>query len=186
MNRKILLNTCLDSISCYSFQNLTYISNPNFPSAFTETGQECKYTINAARDSKFVLMLQKPKTFSYVFSDICQLRLDFQTFELNQPPSGTTATTAGTCEDTFTVTRPTGGRQRFSALCGDLSGQHSKRYSLVHKPPAPSKEILNKVPFWASCTEPLSTLSTSKSCLIFRNILNFIWALIFFQNIIWL
>ena len=52
-------------------------------------------------------------------------------------------------------------------------------YSLVHK------EILNKVPFWASCTEPLSTLSTSKNCLIFRNILNFIWALIFFQNIIW-
>ena len=127
MNRKVLLNTCLDSISCYSFQNLTYISNPNFPSAFTETGQECKYTINAARDSKFVLMLQKPKTFSYAFSDICQLRLDFETFELNQPPSGTTATTAGTCEDTFTVTRPTGGRQRFSALCGDLSGQHSKR-----------------------------------------------------------
>ena len=58
-------------------------------------------------------------------------------------------------------------------------------YSLLHKPPAPSKETLNKVPFWTSCPEPLSTLSTSKNCLIFRNILNFIWALIFFQNIIW-
>jgi len=86
--------------------NLTYIMNPNYPSAFTATSQECKYTVNAVRDN------------------ICQLRLDFKTFELNQPPSGTTATTAGTCEDTFTVTRPTGGRQRFSALCGDLSGQH--------------------------------------------------------------
>ena len=58
-------------------------------------------------------------------------------------------------------------------------------YSLVQKPPAPSKEILNKVLFWAICPEPLSTLSTSKNCLIFRNILNFIWALIFFQNFVW-
>ena len=55
-------------------------------------------------------------------------------------------------------------------------------YSLVHKPPAPSKETLNKLPFWASYTEPLSTLSTSKNCLIFINILNFTWTLNFFKN----
>ena len=110
--------------------------NPNYPSAFTDTSQECKYTVNAVRDSKtqeikFVSI--KWLSILVCFLDICQLRLDFKTFELNQPPSGTTATTAGTCEDTFTVTRPTGGRQRFSALCGDLSGQHSKNKIVLLK-----------------------------------------------------
>ena len=33
-------------------QNLTYIMNPNYPSALTATSQECKYTVNAVRDSK--------------------------------------------------------------------------------------------------------------------------------------
>ena len=37
---------------CFLLQNLTYVMNPNYPSAFTDTSQECKYTVNAVRDSK--------------------------------------------------------------------------------------------------------------------------------------
>ena len=55
---------------------------------------------------------------------VCQLRMDFDSFVLNTPPN-TATTSYGTCGDKFTVSRPTGGRSRFTALCGTNTGQHS-------------------------------------------------------------
>ena len=52
-------------------------------------------------------------------SDICQLRLDLDAFDLAE-----TATPDGTCIDTFDVT--TGSSRDYYALCGTLTGQHCK------------------------------------------------------------
>ena len=60
------------------------------------------------------------------FSDICQMRLDFDNFDI-------TETTAGVCTDSLTVTGPTGRNPM--DLCGTLTGMHRKSHNL---PPAPS------------------------------------------------
>ena len=49
------------------------------------------------------------------FSDICQLRLDFDNFDI-------TETTAGICTDSFGTTTPAG--QPPLDLCGTLTGSH--------------------------------------------------------------
>ena len=54
------------------------------------------------------------------FSDICQLRLDFDFFDLTE--STTTGSTYGACLDSFTMTGPT-GRNPMN-LCGTLTGMH--------------------------------------------------------------
>merc|ERR1712012_11136 len=87
------LSACSSTVS----NNLTYIQNPSYPTAYTTT-TECKYTI-------------KPLS-----SDICQIRLDFDFFDLAE-----TATT-GACVDTFSVTS-TSSRVYYK-LCGTLTGQH--------------------------------------------------------------
>ena len=51
--------------------------------------------------------------------DICQLRIDFDTFS-----TGQTATT-GTCTDSFRITGPS-NTNSMSPLCGTLTNQHSK------------------------------------------------------------
>ena len=56
--------------------------------------------------------------------DVCQLRLDFVKFVLNNPPSSGDCSTSG---DHLTVTQATGGRERFGYICGTNSGQHSKQ-----------------------------------------------------------
>ena len=89
--------TCDSTIST----NTTYIRNPGYPSTYTATAGTCKYTIGKVSD------------------DICQLRLDFQTF------SGfATSTTAGDCYDTLAVAGQTGVDP--PSICGTNTGYHSQ------------------------------------------------------------
>jgi hypothetical protein len=79
-------------------QNCTYIANPSFPSVFTTENTPCEYI--AAPSS----------------TEICQLRLDFDTFELGAP------STMGECTDMLTVTSPTGRNP--PVICGTNNGLH--------------------------------------------------------------
>merc|ERR1712227_509836 len=78
----ITTSTCSTTIST----NTTYIRNPNYPSSYTPSSTgSCAYTISKISD------------------DICQLRLDFQTF------SGfATTTPIGACSDYMTAAGQTG------------------------------------------------------------------------------
>lgn len=82
--------------------NDTYLQNPNYPSAYDETSS-LTYTVNKCS------------------SDICWLRLDFETFQ-NLGPALTTEVSGGLCVDTFKVTVNSG--QTVPELCGQLTGQH--------------------------------------------------------------
>merc|ERR1711874_155677 len=92
----ITSTTCGTSIST----NTTYIRNPGYPSSYTPTSAStCTYTFNKASD------------------DVCQLRLDFQTF------SGfATSTTAGLCDDTLVMKGQTGVDP--PSICGTNTGYH--------------------------------------------------------------
>jgi len=92
----IYSSTCGTSITT----NTTYIRNPGYPSSYTaSSASTCTYT------------------FSKVSDDICQLRLDFQTF------SGfATSTTAGSCYDTMAVAGQTGVDP--PSICGTNTGYH--------------------------------------------------------------
>lgn len=85
-------------------KNITYIQNKDYPSTYTTSGT-CSYTINRVK------------------SDICQLRLDFDTLVLAEPTTGE-CTNSNT--DKLSLTSPTGFATPGSGgLCGDnLSGQH--------------------------------------------------------------
>jgi len=93
----ITKTTCGSVIS----ENRTYIQNPKYPTA-EGVSFSCTYTVNP------------------VSSDICQLRLDFDFFDLTE--STTTGSTYGACLDSFTMTGPT-GRNPMN-LCGTLTGMH--------------------------------------------------------------
>ena len=54
-----------------------------------------------------------------LLSDICQMRLDFDNFDI-------TETAAGVCTDSLTVTGPTGRNPM--DLCGTLTNQHRKSF----------------------------------------------------------
>lgn len=92
----ITSTTCGTSIST----NTTYIRNPGYPSSYTaSSASTCTYTFNKVSD------------------DICQLRLDFQTF------SGfATSTTAGDCYDTLAMAGQTGVDP--PSICGTNTGYH--------------------------------------------------------------
>ena len=79
-------------------QNCTYIQNPSYPSSYSTSGT-CSYSIQP------------------VNSEICQLRLDMDLFDI-------TETTVGACTDSFDVT--VGSSRAYYTLCGTLTGQHSK------------------------------------------------------------
>ena len=89
------INTCGSAVP----NNCSYIQNPNYPSS--ESAGACSFNI-------------RPMS-----SDICQLRLDFQNFDLTE-----TAPIDGTCVDNFDIT--SGSSRDYFKLCGTLSGQHSK------------------------------------------------------------
>ena len=57
-------------------------------------------------------------------SEICQIRIDFDTFVTE------IASATGICTDTFTVTGNTFGGNATPNFCGTLSGQHCKKKSL--------------------------------------------------------
>merc|ERR1712223_1725410 len=77
-------------------QNCTYISNPSYPTTYTTAGS-CTHAVTP------------------VNSDICQMRLDFDNFDI-------TETTAGVCTDSFAMTGPSG--QNPLNLCGTLTNFH--------------------------------------------------------------
>jgi len=86
------ISTCGNGVS----QNCTYITNPSYPSTYTTTGT-CTHSVTPLND------------------DICQLRLDFDNFDI-------TEATTGLCTDTFAITGQSG--QNPHDLCGTLTGQH--------------------------------------------------------------
>jgi len=90
----VVTSTCGDTIST----NTTYLRNPNYPSTYTPTSTgTCTFTFNK------------------INTDICQLRLDFQTF------SGFSET-AGACSDKLETEGQTGHKP--PAICGTNTGYH--------------------------------------------------------------
>lgn len=91
------VSSCGSSLS----KNCTYIQNPSYSSSYTvTTTTSCSYTLTP------------------LSTEICQIRLDFDTF------STTIASTTGTCTDSFKITGNTRGSNTTPNLCGTLSGQH--------------------------------------------------------------
>ena len=90
-------STCGTSVST----NTTYIRNPTYPSRYKpSSASTCSFTINKVSD------------------DICQLRLDFQTF------SGFVIdATSAVCTDSFAVAGQTGKNP--PTICGTNTGYHS-------------------------------------------------------------
>jgi hypothetical protein len=85
---------CADVVT----ENCTYITNPGYPTAYSPTSAtSCKYTVTP------------------LSTDICQLRLDLDSFTLG-------VATTGICSDSFDPTGPTGRNPM--TLCGALSGMH--------------------------------------------------------------
>jgi len=82
--------------------NDSYLQNPGFPSAYSETSA-VTYTIQKCSN------------------DVCWLRLDFEQFS-NLGPADTVETTGGACQDSFSVTVSTG--QSIPNICGTNTGQH--------------------------------------------------------------
>jgi len=90
----ITTNSCGSTLST----NTSYIRNPNYPSSYTPTSTgSCTFTINKCA------------------SDICQLRIDFQTM------SGFDET-AGACSDKLATAGQTGKNP--PTVCGTMTGYH--------------------------------------------------------------
>merc|ERR1712113_1286908 len=88
-------STCGDTVST----NTTYIRNPGYPSTYTPSSTgSCAFTI------------------SKISSDICQLRLDFETM------SGFVTATKGTCTDYLTAKGKTG--KTLPSICGTNTDYH--------------------------------------------------------------
>lgn len=85
-------------------QNNTYVQNPSFPTVYTGTATTFSYKV------------------SKVASNICFLRLDFETFTITGPVDSK-ETGGGVCNtDTFKITGPT--KERIPTICGKNAGQH--------------------------------------------------------------
>ena len=87
-------------------QNCTYIQNPSFPSVYSSQ-TALTYTINKCS------------------SDVCSVRLDFETFAISGP-AVTTEATGGTCTDSFVASGTSGITS--PVICGMNAGQHSKYF----------------------------------------------------------
>merc|ERR1719458_1915390 len=87
-------------VCCVISTSTTYIRNPGYPSSYTPSSAgSCTFSISKVSD------------------DVCQLRLDFQTF------SGfVTSTTAGSCYDTLAMAGQTGVDP--PSICGTNTGYH--------------------------------------------------------------
>lgn len=91
----ISTSTCSSTIST----NTSYIRNPGYPSTYTPSSTgTCVFTV------------------SKISSDICQLRLDFETM------SGYVTTTNGECTDKFTALGQTG--KSIPSICGTNTDYH--------------------------------------------------------------
>merc|ERR1719210_390104 len=97
-----LVSDCSSTVT----QNCTYIQNPTYPSSYSTTGA-CDYNITP------------------LSTDICQLRLDLDTFDTTDTQAAITgppAYDAATCVDTLVIT--SGSSRVYPNLCGTLTGQH--------------------------------------------------------------
>eukprot|EP00095_Tigriopus_kingsejongensis_P012199 maker-scaffold1149_size94623-snap-gene-0.17 protein:Tk12199 transcript:maker-scaffold1149_size94623-snap-gene-0.17-mRNA-1 annotation:"hypothetical protein EAG_02482" len=103
-------------------QNSSYLQNPSFPSPFADT-------------TRVTYKIQKSAP------DVCQLRLDFESFTLrgtgNALEGDGVASTGGICLDTFTVKTNTG--TTVPTICGQNTGQHI--YVDMGREPADSVEL---------------------------------------------
>ena len=103
----IVNGSFLVTVNCggYISDNCTYFENPG--SSYNEAGT-CYADVGRINDN------------------ICQLRLDFDEFEIRQPYSSSLGSDYqdGTCAyDTFSVTN---SQQTFPVICGYNTGSHSK------------------------------------------------------------
>jgi len=98
---------CLFKVSAASStinQNNTYIQNPSFPTVYTGTTNSLSYKV------------------SKIASNICYLRLDFETFTIIGPADATEASGGKCASDTFKITNPT--MEFIPTICGKNTGQH--------------------------------------------------------------
>jgi len=83
--------------------NVTYLLNPGYPSSFTSSSKTCSYTVSGG-------------------TNICQVRLDFDSAVFRQPSTATTSMGSCTSRDTVTVTSPAGISP--PVVCGTFTGSH--------------------------------------------------------------
>ena len=68
---------------------------------------------------------------NHIISEVCSLRLDFNTFDIQAGTGGTTGAggaqdTTSACQDTFAVTTSSNNDLGIPVICGRNSDQHSK------------------------------------------------------------
>ena len=121
------LNLSIATIQTFQKRYITFLYLQgvikNFPK--TSVGLMCRSDIFLSQcmlgiENSYFVHTCKYAFFTYSFSDICQLRLDFDFFDLTE--STTAGTTAGACIDSFIMTGPT-GRNPMN-LCGTLTDMH--------------------------------------------------------------
>lgn len=98
------ISTCGGTVT----KNQTYLQNPNYPATYTvSAATTCTYTFNRIND------------------DVCQLRLDFDKFDLGPPlyPAATNFECVSGNTDIVTFTAGGGLASKFN-LCGYNPGQH--------------------------------------------------------------
>ena len=98
----LLLFLCPRQLRLNLINNL--VQNPSFPSVYSAQ-TALTYTINKCS------------------SDVCSVRLDFESFT-TQGPTSTAELLGGACVDSFTATGSSG--QTSPVICGMNKGQHSK------------------------------------------------------------
>ncbi|XP_068081826.1 uncharacterized protein [Anabrus simplex] len=143
---------CLDKAEC-ALAGGTYLGKCAVLGACCSIQRSCSNSTHY-KVSYFV----SPKTFQHqcdyrvdiVNRDVCQVRLDFETFSLAQPTSSNFTTDGITnpgylCQnDSFTVSSPSGTNNLgFTSLCGENAGQHI--YIPVNASLGPTTVTLNFV-----------------------------------------
>jgi len=92
----------VDDCSTDITNNITYVQNDGYPTAYTTASKTCGYDITGT-------------------SNVCQIRLDFDTAVLAGPD---TDGDCGTANDELTITSPSTTIPGVANLCGTLTGQH--------------------------------------------------------------
>ena len=80
--------------------------------------------------------------YFYLFSAVCDIRLDFEQFVTNAP-ADTAEAGGGLCQDILTITTNTG--QAIPEICGTNSGQHGILFDNYHNNLIFKVLYLNKV-----------------------------------------
>ena len=88
-------------------ENCTYIQSPGFPTG-NSTALTQEITVEKCRNGRSKTLWDMLEIIFYIFifyishSDVCFLRLDFETFT-TQGPLNTLEVAGGACQDTFTI-----------------------------------------------------------------------------------